>query len=137
MTDILSALKEIKFPCHWDKGLICERGGECFDCNRQPADEDKPNGKNNAVFIGWESSMFGTFPYCPSCGEMPYSTERCIFCGQKFIPDEAIAEYNKPLEKATRDCPMCGGEKTLIGTIARSNGHFHGKCEKCGCEIIE
>ena len=31
-------------------------------------------------------------PECPYCGEMPYSTKRCVFCGQRFIQDEAIAE---------------------------------------------
>ena len=24
-------------------------------------------------------------PICPSCGEMPYSFEQCVFCGQRFI----------------------------------------------------
>ncbi len=76
-------------------------------------------------------------PKCPHCGEMPYSTVQCVFCGQRFIQDEAIAEYNKPPEKVVMNCPMCGGEKTLIGARAKCNGHFHGKCEKCGCEIME
>lgn len=76
-------------------------------------------------------------PKCPRCGEMPYSTKRCVFCGQRFIQDEAVAEYNKPLEKVVLDCPFCHGVKTLVGTKARSNGHFHGKCEKCGRVIME
>ena len=76
-------------------------------------------------------------PECPRCGEMPYSTKRCVFCGQRFIQDETIAEYNKPPEKVVRNCPMCGGEKTLVGTRAKCNGHFHGKCEKCGCVRME
>lgn len=24
-------------------------------------------------------------PVCPYCGDMPYSTEQCVFCGQRFI----------------------------------------------------
>lgn len=76
-------------------------------------------------------------PQCPHCGEMPHSTERCVFCGQRFIQDETIAEYNKPPEKVVLNCPRCGGEKTLIGARAKFNGHFHGKCEKCGCELME
>lgn len=27
-------------------------------------------------------------PECPHCGEMPYSTERCVFCGQRFTQEE-------------------------------------------------
>ena len=27
-------------------------------------------------------------PQCPACGQMPYSTERCIFCGQKFLKED-------------------------------------------------
>lgn len=76
-------------------------------------------------------------PICPHCGEMPYSTRQCVFCGQRFIQDEAVAEYNKPPEKVTRNCPHCGGEKTLVGSRSKINGHFHGKCEKCGCVIME
>ena len=26
-------------------------------------------------------------PKCPHCGEMPYSTKRCVFCGQRFTPE--------------------------------------------------
>ena len=24
-------------------------------------------------------------PVCPYCGDMPYSTEQCMFCGQRFV----------------------------------------------------
>lgn len=27
-------------------------------------------------------------PECPHCGEMPYSTERCVFCGQRFAQED-------------------------------------------------
>ncbi len=76
-------------------------------------------------------------PECPHCGEMPHNTKRCVFCGQRFIQDEAVAKYNKPPEKVVLNCPRCGGENTLIGARAKCNGHFHGKCEKCGCELLE
>lgn len=33
-----------------------------------------------------------TFPICPSCGEIAYEYDRCLFCGQRFdkgsFPDE-------------------------------------------------
>lgn len=79
----------------------------------------------------------GGEPQCPHCGDMPYSLQQCVFCGQRFIQDEAVAEYNKPPETVKLNCPMCGGEKTLVGARSRINGHFHGKCEKCGCAIME
>lgn len=135
--DVISALRATKYSCHWNKILVCTRGLNCDGCESQPADDDKSNGKNEPVHIGWENNFDGTFPYCPSCGEMPYSTERCVFCGQKFIQDEIIAEYNKPPEKVTMNCPMCGGKNTLVGARAKSNGHFHGTCEKCGCVVME
>ncbi len=27
-------------------------------------------------------------PVCPYCGDMPYNTEQCVFCGQRFISEE-------------------------------------------------
>lgn len=51
--------------------------------------------------------------------------------------DEIIAEYNNPLETITMDCPTCKGKNTMIGTRAKCSGFFHGKCEKCGCVVIE
>lgn len=135
--DIIAELRKTKYPCHWDSRVSCTMERDCDGCKHQPADDDKPNGKNGPVFIGWESSFGGTFPYCPSCGEMPYSTERCVFCGQRFIQNETIAEYNKPPETVTMDCPACKGKNTMVGARAKCNGHFHGTCEKCGCRIIE
>lgn len=29
-------------------------------------------------------------PECPHCGEMPYSTERCVFCGQRFTQEDIL-----------------------------------------------
>ena len=38
---------------------------------------------------------YGMIPECPVCGEKPYSTEQCHWCGQKFIQDDDIKEYEK------------------------------------------
>ena len=38
----------------------------------------------------------GGDPKCPHCGEMPYSTEQCVFCGQRFVQDKKTRrESNK------------------------------------------
>lgn len=34
----------------------------------------------------------GAEPECPRCGEMPYSYEQCVFCGQKFEPECGLEE---------------------------------------------
>lgn len=129
---------DVHFTCHWDPARTCEKELMCGACEYQPADDDKPNGKKEPVKIGWEESYGGTWPQCPACGEMPYSTERCTFCGQKFIQDDPeLQEYTKPPEEVRMDCFMCGGHNTMVGTRARSNGHFHGQCEKCGCRMME
>lgn len=31
-------------------------------------------------------------PRCPRCGEMPYSIEQCVFCGQRFTDYERMKE---------------------------------------------
>ena len=33
----------------------------------------------------WEGS---DYPICPHCGEMPYSTKACYFCGQRFTKED-------------------------------------------------
>lgn len=77
--------------CHWNKATECDGNLFCRACNRQPPDDEKPNGKKPPVKLHWVPSFngmtdsFQPAPECPACGEMPYSTERCIFCGQKFI----------------------------------------------------
>ena len=100
--------------------------------------DDKENGKAEAVQLRWTDDYDGgRVPECPSCGQMPYSLERCIFCGQKFLPDALTEELSKPPEEVRMDCPSCGGENTLVGARARSNGHFHGRCTACGCVVME
>lgn len=77
---------------------------------------------------------YGMIPECPVCGEMPYSTEQCHWCGQRFIRDEEIKEYETPLTE-TFKCPSCGA----VGTAYRSkyNGHRHFHCENCGNGFME
>lgn len=122
--------------CHWHD-FKCTNGNQCRDCEHQPADDDKPNGRQPARNLNWVSGYQDEkIPVCPACGAATYSLERCIFCGQKFLPDERTEELKKPPETVRKTCPVCGGE-TMIGTHSRYNGHFHGKCEKCGARMLE
>lgn len=124
--------------CHWDKGLVCKKEFYCDTCEHQPAADDKENGKAEPVHIRWaEDYWSGRYPECPSCGNMPYSLERCVFCGQRFLPDALTEEWSKPPEEVRMDCPSCGGKSTMVGARARSNGHFHGQCTVCGCVVME
>ena len=37
-------------------------------------------------FDGWGERIIPDYePVCPHCGEMPYSHEQCVFCGQRFV----------------------------------------------------
>lgn len=129
---------DVTMYCHWNKRLVCKNDFYCDACKHQPAADDKENGKAEPVQLRWtEDYDGGRVPECPSCGQMPYSLERCIFCGQKFLPDALTDELSKPPEEVRMDCPSCGGENTLVGARARSNGHFHGHCTDCGCRMIE
>lgn len=76
-------------------------------------------------------------PRCPHCGEMPYSTEQCVFCGQRFVQDGQRRREAEPPKVETMDCFICGGEGTMKGCRAKINGHFHGKCEKCEAVMME
>lgn len=77
---------------------------------------------------------YGRIPKCPVCGEMPYSTEQCHWCGQRFIQNDEVEEYGTPLTKPFK-CPSCG----TVGTanVSRYNGHKHFHCEKCGLSFME
>lgn len=130
-------LKNMKFPCRWDPDRICKKNEDCRSCEYQPSDDDKPNGKAAPVHIHWETVYDCTTPFCPSCGAVPDALDRCIFCGQKFLPDKTTEEWSKPPEEVRMDCFSCGGHDTLVGFRARCNGHFRGVCEKCGCRVIE
>ena len=130
-------ISEFEFSCYWHN-FTCEKNQECETCEHQPAPEDKPNGKAAPVKITWDVNFMGTYPECPSCGEMPYTCDRCFFCGQPFIQeDEKLQEYVKPPEEVRLNCFMCGGINTLVGVRAKINGHFHGSCEQCGARVIE
>ena len=122
--------------CHWDKNRRCN-GFFCSACEHQPDDDDKPNGKAAPMQIRWVEGYAGIEPQCPSCGEMPYSLERCTFCGQKFLPDPITEEWKKPPEEVRMDCICCGGHDTMVGIRLWLNGHFHGRCEACGVEMHE
>lgn len=90
---------------------------------------DKPPVKLPIVFDG-----YGMIPECPICHDMPYSTEQCHWCGQRFIQDDEVKEYNRADEYEIK-CPACGGK--MVGVRSTYNGHFHGQCKKCGIVIME
>lgn len=125
---------DLTMYCHWDKGLVCKKEFYCDTCEHQPAADDKENGKAEPVHIRWaEDYWSGRYPECPSCGNMPYSLERCVFCGQRFLPGALTEEWSKPPEEVRMDCPSCGGKSTMVGARARSNGHcgeLRGFCAK-------
>lgn len=72
-------------------------------------------------------------PECPICGEMPYSTEQCHWCGQRFIQDKEVEEYKKPLTKEVT-CFSCG--RKVIANVSKYNGHISYHCQ-CGISFIE
>lgn len=135
-------MKEVLFKCYWNENKECVNWMECDGCDLQPANEDKPNGRKPPVKLKFVRDIdyctgkpTGEIPECPSCGEMPYSTEVCKFCGQRFIQDDKVKEYNKPAPTVELECPVCGGK--FIGSRSKYNNHFHGKCESCGTVIME
>lgn len=77
---------------------------------------------------------YGMIPECPICGEMPYSTEQCHWCGQRFVQDKEMEEYEKPLTKSEK-CPNCNADITIY--ISKYNGHKHFHCAKCGFAAME
>ena len=54
--------------------------------------------KKEPIKLPIENDGYGMILMCPICGEMPYSTEQCHWCGQRFIQDKKIEEYNAPNE---------------------------------------
>lgn len=123
--------------CHFDNSVFCEEP-YCEHCFHNPPAEQKKNGKAEPVNLIWENDYDGgVFPKCPSCGEMPYDLHTCFFCGQRFLNDEIVEEWEKPPVAIEMDCPVCGAKNAMVGVRAKNNGHFHGKCENCGARIIE
>ena len=129
-------------PCYWHEDLMCKNGRYCMGCEYQPPDEEKENGLKPPV------ELVDSF-VCPSCGKEPYSGERCIFCGQRFLLKkwtEAEGDFPK-LEGATREgekviCDRCGTDLSVEGT-ATFVSHFDGidtfgytfSCNTCGKQV--
>ena len=83
--------------------------------------------------IQWGEEYWARVPVCPACGDITDSLEQCKFCGQKFLPDEAVRERRKI---SRYDCLLCGGKKTMVCTRVEYNGHLRGKCASCGAAIM-
>ena len=141
---MIKRLKEYDgIRCHWDKDRICENSLFCGMCEFQPADDDKPNGRKDPVPIRWENDYGMMTPYCPSCGEMAYSTERCVFCGQRLLPIENPRKNVTEITGGHADddgnlrCDECGSDELLL--VSHEDGAtFYGytyKCAKCGSRI--
>lgn len=129
--------------CHWDKDRICENGLYCGMCEFQPADDDKPNGKNEPVKLRFQNDYGMMMPYCPSCGKMAYSTERCVFCGQKLLPTEPPQKNEREIigghadEEGVLRCDECNGDE--LSLVSHEDGaNFFGytyKCRQCGNSV--
>lgn len=129
--------------CHWDKSIKCESGFFCGGCEHQPDDDDKPNGRKDPVRIRWENDYGMMIPYCPSCGEMAYSTERCVFCGQKLISEnkprnKMVVMGGHDDENGIITCDKCGG-KDNMELISHADGagffEYTYRCGGCGNHI--
>ena len=90
--------------------------------------------KREPVKLPIVNDGYGWIPKCPVCGEMPYSTTQCHWCGQRFLQDREVEEYSKP-ETEYMSCPMCGGK--MMVNVSRYNGHRRGRCEECGMRFME
>ena len=77
---------------------------------------------------------YGRIPMCPICGEMPYSTEQCHWCGQRFVQDEVIKEYSEP-QTIKCKCRSCG--KPGVMFVSKYNGHKSFHCSHCGMAWVE
>lgn len=59
-------------------------------------------GLRKPIALKWKDSFCGMTdmiipfgePVCPRCGEMPYSLDQCVFCGQRFIDEAEVVEVN-------------------------------------------
>lgn len=130
--------------CHWNEDQKCTNGNYCDSCEHQPADDDKPNGKKKPVRINWQNDYGMMMPYCPSCGEMAYGTDRCKFCGQKFIQEEKRPENRREIIGGTMDedgivvCDNCGNLDSMelvSHTDGRDFYDYTYRCGACGQEI--
>ena len=140
---MIKPIYESTVKCHWDRERICKNGMFCGMCEYQPADDDKLNGRKDPVPIRWENDYGMMMPYCPSCGEMAYSTERCVFCGQKLLPTEQPQKNEREIIGGYADkegilrCDKCKGDELAV--VSHEDGsNFFGwtyKCERCGNHV--
>lgn len=136
------SFNDFKTKCHWDKSRTCDRGLLCGGCEHQPADDDKINGKKDPVELIYHNDYGMMMPYCPSCGEMAYSTERCVFCGQKFIEKQPIKNKTEIIGATKTDdgykCDKCGVVDPKLTLVFHADGQgffdYTYRCE-CGNEI--
>lgn len=82
--------KNYELKCHFHDFICPLELPYCGMCEHNPPDEEKPNGKKQPV----PRSFF-----CPSCGEVAYSNECCVFCGQHFIQGDEEMTYEMTDEK--------------------------------------
>lgn len=125
-------------PCYWNKDQKCTGGSYCDACEHQPPDDEKPNGKKEPVKIRWQNDYGMIMPYCPTCGEMAYGTERCKFCGQPFIHEEAPKNKQEIIGGTMGDdgiivCKKCGNDSMKLVAHADGRGFFDYTylCMKC------
>lgn len=57
-------------------------------------------------------------PECPRCKEMPYSYTQCVFCGQRFLPDDNRPDKTAPQRERLPEEPII---------------FVDGICPECGC----
>ena len=130
----------MKLKCHFDDSRECRNERLCGLCEFQPDDDEKKNGKNPPAVIDWRTEYGMTVPYCPSCVEMAYSTERCVFCGQRLI-DTRDKSARKPMFEGVMEreegiyCPECGGnlENTSKLVYHMDGATEYGMSYQCEC----
>ncbi len=120
---------------YWDKAEHIRAGQEHEDAvERRRAELWAIYAEREPIKLPIVNDGYGTIPMCPVCGEIPYDTEQCHWCGQRFIQDQELAEYTTPnLRDYT--CPFCGAPGKVV--ISKYNGHKHFRCEKCGGSFME
>ena len=135
-------LNDFTLYCNWDKSKECKNGFHCGMCKYQPDDDDKPNGRKPPIKIRYQNDYGMMMPYCPACGDMAYSHERCVFCGQKFITEEAPRNKKEIIgategEDGTLTCDKCGAHEAMT-LISHTDGEkffsYDYRCQ-CGNEI--
>ena len=128
------------WKCHYDDSRECENELYCGLCEFWPGDDDKKNGKKPPAAIDWRREYGMTVPYCPSCGEMAYSTDRCVFCGQRLIDTREKAARNPMFEGVMEReegiyCPECGGNlEDTSKLVSHMDGlREYGMSYQCEC----